>query len=136
MVKMTKIEYGQNCLRILRFKVRKNGMELRPEVFEDKIMKCAQLLGAGREEILDFYSKFIIPEVMMGCAIKIKGYSPQEPTEREAWIAARILKIEYFWDLKNLRREAYGISEKIAVSFEEAAAIITHIANKHLVYKN
>lgn len=132
MVKMTKHEFGQKCLIILQFKARRNGMELTPEIFQAKIIKCAQLLGATREEVLDFYTKFVIPEVMLGCGTKIEGYSPKEPTEREAWIAARILKIEYFWDLKNLRREAYNISEKISVSFKEAAAIITNIATKHL----
>lgn len=131
MLTMTQFELGKKCLTILQYKIRRNGMELRPEVFEQKVQKVSRLLNAQREEIVAFFKKYLLPEILVGCNLGPKGHSPN-PNEREAWIAYRILKIEYFWDLRELREEARSITNKTPLSFEEVAAIAAFIAHKHV----
>lgn len=131
MVTMTKYELGVTCLTILQFKIHRNGMELRPEMFEQKVQKIAKLLNLAREEVVFFFKKYLLPEILAGCNLGARTKYP-EPNEREAWLAYRILKIEHFWELQDLRTEVRRIVDRTSLDFEDVAAIAIHIAQKHV----
>lgn len=106
-------------------------MEMRPEAFSQEVDKLVRLEVGTREELLEFFDKYLMPEIRKGCGLKAES-EKSIPTQKEAHFATRILKIRYFYDLRDLRGEAYRISEKTPLAFEEVAAIITDIARKHI----
>ena len=131
MIKLSANEVGKKALTILKYKIGQRGIDLRPSEFAQHVTKNAQRIGCPREELLDFFNKFLVPEVLHSCELKIH-FQKIEPSEREAKIAYRLLKMGFFWDLRGLREEVYRIVEKTPLEFEEVAAIVTNIAKKHL----
>lgn len=131
MIKLSANEVGKKALIILKYKIGQRGIDLQPSEFAQYVTKNAQRIGCSSEELLDFFNKFLIPEVLRSCKLEIH-FQKTEPNEREARIAYRLLKMGFFWDLRGLREEVYRIVEKTPLEFEEAAAIVTDIAKKHL----
>ena len=132
MLRLNKYELGKKALTILQCKIKRNGMDLRPDEFARKVTKLSQLIDCPREEVISFYEKFLIPHVIRGCQMKTTRFDESAPSEEEARIAYRVLKIDYFWDISDLREEAQHIVDKTSLKFEEVAAIAIHIAKKHL----
>ncbi len=131
MIKLSANEVGKKALIILKFKVGNRGIDLRPVEFAQHVTKNAQRIGCPREELLEFFNKFLVPEVLHGCELR-GHYDNSEPSEREAKIAFLMLKMGFFWDLRGLREEVYRITEKVPLEFEEVAAVVTYIAKSHL----
>ncbi|MFA6554003.1 MAG: hypothetical protein WCS89_00660 [Candidatus Paceibacterota bacterium] len=131
MIKLSAHEVGKKALIILKFKIGRQGIDLRPSEFAQRITKNAQRIGCPREELLGFFNRFLIPEILHSCELRGHHYD-SEPNEREAKIAFRMLKMGFFWDLHDLRNEVYSIVEKTPLEFNEVASIVTHIANRHL----
>jgi hypothetical protein len=129
-IKMTQYMLGKKSLQILRIKMRKKGLNVGPEL-NDEIDKLTEYIGYPREEIVDFINKFILPEVKIGGGLS-QDVPEIEPTEREAFLAYRYLKIKFFWNAGGLRQECQSIADKIPVSFEEVSAIALYILQKHL----
>ena len=132
MIKISAYAVGRKALIILKYKVRKQGLDLRPSEFAQLVTKRAQLIGCSRDEILAFFNKYLVPEILVGCELKGQQEDRSLPNEREAKIAYRLLKMGFFWDLRGLREEVYRIVEKTPLEFEEVAAIVSNIAEKHL----
>lgn len=131
MIKISSKEVGRKALVILKYKVSRQGIDLRPSEFSQHVTKRAKLIGCPREELLVFFNKFLLPGILKSCELKGED-SNSEPSEREAKIAYRLLKMGFFWDLRGLRDEVYQIVDKTSLTFEEVASIVVHIASKHL----
>lgn len=132
MVKISAHEVGAIALVILKYKIGRQGIDLRPAVFAQFITKRARLIGCPREELLAFYNKYLVPEILRNCELTRYDKMGHEVSEREAKIAYRLLKMGYFWNIRGLRDEVNIIVEKTQLGFEEVAAIVTNIAKKHL----
>jgi len=116
----------------LKYKVGQRGIDLRPSEFAQHVTKNAQRIGCPREELLAFFNRYLVPEVLRSCELTDDVKKGYEVSEREAKISYRLLKMGFFWDLRGLREEVYRIVEKTPLKFEEVAAIVTNIAKKHL----
>ncbi len=131
MSKLSAVEVGKIALIILKHKYARQGAELRPGEFIPYVTKRAQLIGCTREELLQFFSKYLLPEVLHSC--ELTGLQVNhEPSEREVKIAYRLLKMEFFWNLRGLREEVHRIATKTSLKFEEVAPIAIYVARKHL----
>lgn len=130
-MKLSSYEVGKIALTILTFKISNQGLELKPREFAQHVTKNSQRIGCPREELLEFFNKFLVPEVLHSCELK-GHYDDSEMTEREAVLAYRLLKMGFFWDLRGLRDEVNRIVENTPLSFDEVAPIVNHIALRHL----
>lgn len=131
MIKLSANEVGKKALIILKYKVGQRGIDLRPSEFAQHITRNAQRIGCPREELLEFFDKYLVPEILHSCELKIH-HQGHEPNERESKIAYRLLKMGFFWDIRGLREEVCRIVKETPLEFEEVAAIVTNIAKKHL----
>lgn len=131
MIKLSAYDVGKKALIILQFKIARQGIDLRPGEFAQYITKNAQRIECPREELLVFFHKFLVPEVLRGCELNASR-NVSVSSEQEAKIAFRLLKMGFFWDIRNLREEAYRIAEKTPLEFHVVAAIIKFIAVRHL----
>ena len=125
------MEVGEVALVILKYKVSHQGIDLRPSEFGPFITKRAQLIGCSREELLAFFNKYLVPDVLRICELTNVSHQ-YTPSEREAKIAYRLLKMGFFWHLRGLRDEVCRIAEKTSLEYALVAAIVTDIARKHL----
>ncbi len=136
-MKMTQYELGKNCLVILRLKTAKKGMTV-DQSLTNQITKFATLIQAScrevsRDDLADFYEKYLIPAAQMGALGRWHSCADEvAPTEKEAYIAYRLLKFQHFWGLDGLRDHVKSLADKCPLSFEVIASIAVHIANKHL----
>jgi hypothetical protein len=131
MLKMSSRDLGKYALVMLQYKIAKSGVDLRPTEFDEKITREAQRINCPREELLAFYRRFLIPEVLKVCKLDLKP-EHTTPSEREGEISYRLLRLLYFWNLNGLRKEVRCISDSTPLDFEQVAAITLDIVSHHI----
>lgn len=131
MKKLSEYEVGKQALVVLQYKMSRSGLDLNPGEFREQVSRYADAIGCTADNILAFTQRFLIPEILTGCNLAPRVQYP-DPSPQEALIAFGILRIRFFWDLKGIREEAYNISKKTRLTFEEVAALAIYIAEDHI----
>ena len=129
--KMKKTEAGLIALRVVQYKIRKNGFEFRPEVFENKVRKFSLIMGCRLEEAREFFKKFILPEVLKGCGIE-PNPSAIQPTEQECLWALKVVCADYFNCVSSLSDEVRRICDAMGLNYQQAASLAHHIVTQNL----
>ena len=127
----TKYELGKMAFIILIYKIKRQGMDIRPKEFLEESESLCNYIKCSRDEFKAFVLKFLVPEALRGCGLDAeidKGI----PTEREAEIAYLLLKRRFFWNIQDARGEAYRISEKTPLDFQQVAAVVIHLLKSHI----
>ena len=121
------------AFQIFLYKTSQKGLDLQPDVIKEMVQKDAALIGCGRDELMAFAQKHMVPAALAGCGFKSVASKPEpEETMREMWLAYRLLKIHYFWSLGGLADHVRNISAGTGISYKDVAAIAYAIAAKHL----
>ncbi|MFA6552144.1 MAG: hypothetical protein WCT19_01435 [Candidatus Paceibacterota bacterium] len=128
---MTQHEFGKRALKILKYKVERNSGVFKPEEFSERAGSIAKDIHCSKEDLLAFYQKYLLPEVLIGCNFKGERCL-SEPTELEAFIASDLLERFYFCNSANLKDEVDRISEKTGIVLEEVIAIALYVLGIHI----
>lgn len=129
--KMKRTEAGLIALRVLQYKVRRNGFELIPEKFRQKMERYAILVGSSREEVTKFFEDHVLPEVNRGCGIG-KNVTLPQPSNRDCLWALAIVSKEYLASTKGLKDEIGRICDIMGLKFHEVASLAHHIITENL----
>ncbi len=123
-MKMSSYELGLKSLVILLEKIEK-----KPDFMSEHVMRRdAKRTKCGMDEIQAFWKKFFweIPKSGTMETLLINT------TEREAWIAFRILKMHFFWDFREIGKQITLIASLTGLSRKDVSAIIEYIMRRHL----
>ena len=133
---LTEKQIGEISLLILQLKMRRRGLELKPDEFTLGAAREARTIGCTSEELLDFGQKHILPHVLSACGMKVATNDLSLTlTGREAEIACKLLEEEFFWNLKGLRQEIQQLWSKIPhdkFKLDDLTAVVKNIVYGHI----